>query len=172
VLKVTQALTKWLRKTNVDWDTEQFEQGYVNKNQPITVLFFLSRSLVSYQLLVYTMITVTYQIKAPSTAFNLMCSYVFTLFSQVNEKRFLFPTIVIAQIMFSASWETLNILMGDTYYKCKDIFGGLTLCGVLLVSKRRLWVTMHFSEIIKLQFGKEHHTFLCNLKLFFTNIVD
>ena len=52
------------------------------------------------------------------------------------------------------------------HYKCKDSFGGLKLCGVLLVSKRSIWVTMHFSEIIKLQFGKEHHTFLCNLKLF------
>ena len=30
---------------------------------------------------------------------------------------------------------------------------------------------MHFSEIIKLQFGKERHTLLCILKLF-TNIVD
>ena len=30
---------------------------------------------------------------------------------------------------------------------------------------------MHFSEIIKLQFGIERHTLLCILKLF-TNIVD
>ena len=30
---------------------------------------------------------------------------------------------------------------------------------------------MHFSDLIKLQFGKEHHTLLCFLKLF-TNIVD
>ena len=37
--------------------------------------------------------------------------------------------------------------------------------------KRELGVTMHFSEIIKLQFGKEQHTLLCILKLF-TNIVD
>ena len=32
-------------------------------------------------------------------------------------------------------------------------------------------VTMHFSEIIKLQFGKERHTLLCILKLS-ANIVD
>ena len=38
-------------------------------------------------------------------------------------------------------------------------------------SKRKLGVTMHFSEIIKLQFGKERHTLLCISKLF-TNIVD
>ena len=30
---------------------------------------------------------------------------------------------------------------------------------------------MHFSEIIKLKFGKERHTLLCILKLF-ANIVD
>ena len=37
--------------------------------------------------------------------------------------------------------------------------------------ERKLWVTMHFSEIIKRQFGKERHTLLSILKLF-TNIVD
>ena len=37
--------------------------------------------------------------------------------------------------------------------------------------KRKLRVAMHFSEIIKLQFGKERHTLLSILKLF-TNIVD
>ena len=33
------------------------------------------------------------------------------------------------------------------------------------------WVTMHFSEIIKLQFEKECHMWLCILKLF-ENIVN
>ena len=37
--------------------------------------------------------------------------------------------------------------------------------------KRKLEVTMHFSKIIKLQFGKERRTLLCNLKLFTANIV-
>ena len=37
--------------------------------------------------------------------------------------------------------------------------------------KRKLGVTMHFSEIIKLQFGKKRHTLLCIVKLY-TNIVD
>ena len=37
--------------------------------------------------------------------------------------------------------------------------------------KRKSGVATHFSEIIKLQFGKEHHKLLCILKLF-TNIVD
>ena len=37
--------------------------------------------------------------------------------------------------------------------------------------KRKLGVTTHFSEIIKLESGKERHTLLCILKLF-TNIVD
>ena len=36
--------------------------------------------------------------------------------------------------------------------------------------KRKLGVTMHFSEIVKLQFEKERHTLLCILKLF-TNII-
>ena len=40
-----------------------------------------------------------------------------------------------------------------------------------LYPKRKLGVTTHFSEIIKLQFGKERHTLLCILKLF-TNIVS
>ena len=31
--------------------------------------------------------------------------------------------------------------------------------------KKKKGVTMHFSEKIKLQFGKEHHTLLCILKL-------
>ena len=37
--------------------------------------------------------------------------------------------------------------------------------------KRKLGVIPHFSEILKLQFGKERHTLLCILKLF-TNIAD
>ena len=32
--------------------------------------------------------------------------------------------------------------------------------------KRKLGVTMYFSEIIKLQFGKKSHTLLCILALF------
>ena len=36
--------------------------------------------------------------------------------------------------------------------------------------KRKMGANMHFSEIIKLQFEKERHTWLCMLKLF-TNIV-
>ena len=35
--------------------------------------------------------------------------------------------------------------------------------------KRKLGVATHFSEIIKLEFGKERHTLLCILKIF-TNI--
>ena len=34
-----------------------------------------------------------------------------------------------------------------------------------LYPKRKLGVIKHFSEIIKLQFGKERHTLLCVLKL-------
>ena len=44
---------------------------------------------------------------------------------------------------------------------------------VLLVSKKKTGdkLTVHFSETIKLQFGKERHTLLCLLRLF-TVIVD
>ena len=44
---------------------------------------------------------------------------------------------------------------------------GLNLCGerrtlqVLVVSKKKIGVTMHFSEIIKLQYGIKLHTLLC-----------
>ena len=34
------------------------------------------------------------------------------------------------------------------------------------IQKRKLGVTMHFLEIIKLQFGKKRHTLLCILLLF------
>ena len=37
--------------------------------------------------------------------------------------------------------------------------------------KRKLGVIMHFSEKITLQFGKEHHTLLCILKLSFLQIL-
>ena len=37
--------------------------------------------------------------------------------------------------------------------------------------RRKVGVTMHFSELIKLQFGNKRHTLLCILK-HFTNIVD
>ena len=39
------------------------------------------------------------------------------------------------------------------------------------IQKKKLGVTTHFSEIIKLLFGKERLIFSCILKLF-TNIVD
>ena len=51
------------------------------------------------------------------------------------------------------------------------LFGESRTWQVLLLSKRKLGVPMHFSEIIELKFGKERHTLLCILKLF-TNIVD
>ena len=43
--------------------------------------------------------------------------------------------------------------------------------GTLGIEKENWGVTTHFSEIMKLQFGKERHTLLCILKLF-TKIVD
>ena len=55
--------------------------------------------------------------------------------------------------------EILGFPMGGAYYY-RDIFAQFKLCGksrtyqVLSVSKRKLGETRHFSEIIKLQFGK------------------
>ena len=91
------------------------------------------------------MITVTYQIKAQSTAFNLRKSCHCAVFSKVNEKRVLVrtvPTIVIAH-MFCASRNSQ-----DSYGSCLLMHGyilrGLKLCGenrtkqVLLVSKKKI----------------------------------
>ena len=44
------------------------------------------------------------------------------------------------------------------------------LVSSLGIQKDLLGVTMHFSEIVKLQLGKERHTLLCILK-HFTNII-
>ena len=73
------------------------------------------------------------------------------------------PTIVIAHT-FCASRDT-RISYGDAYYPEK-----VDLSKHSWYPKRKMGVTMHFSEIIKLQFEKERHTLLCILKLF-TNII-
>ena len=44
------------------------------------------------------------------------------------------------------------------------------VASALGIQKENLGVTMHFSEIIKLQFGKQRHTLICIL-LFFRIIV-
>ena len=84
------------------------------------------------------------------------------------------PTIVIAHT-FCASRDTRI-----SYRWCLLIQG--YFCAVLnypekvdlskcpWYPKRKLGVTMHFWEIIQLQFEKERHTLLCILKLF-TNII-
>ena len=87
------------------------------------------------------------------------------------------PTIVTAHT-FYASRDTGTQI---SYWRCLLIQGyfcavqnygqkaELSKCS--WYPKRKLGVTMHFLEIIKLQFGKEHQTLLCILKLF-TSIVD
>ena len=52
----------------------------------------------------------------------------------------------------------------------RDIFCAVQNYGIqkeLWYPKRKLGVTMHFSEIIKLQFGKGHQTLLGVLKAFY-----
>ena len=72
------------------------------------------------------------------------------------------PTIVLLLLLRirSAHLEILRFPMGSGYAEKAD----LSKCP--RNPKRKLGVTTHFSEIIKLQFGKERHTLLCILKLF------
>ena len=85
------------------------------------------------------------------------------------------PTIIIART-FCASQDTrishrwCSSIQG--YFRAVQNYAEkaeLSKCS--WYPKRKLGVTKHFSEISKLQFGKERHTLLCILK-FFTNIVD
>ena len=84
------------------------------------------------------------------------------------------PTIVIAH-MFCASRDTRIflwwcVLIQGYFCAVQNYAEKAELSKCSWYPKRKLGVTMNFSEIIKLQFGKERHTLLCILKLF-TNIV-
>ena len=85
------------------------------------------------------------------------------------------PTIVIAYT-FCASRDTRisyrRCLLIQGYFCAVQKYAAkaeLSKCS--WYPKRKLGVTMLFSEIIKFQFGKERHTLPCILQLF-TNIVD
>ena len=85
------------------------------------------------------------------------------------------PTIVIAHT-FCASRDTRisyrrRLLMQGYVCVVQNYAEKAELSKCSWYPKRKLGVTMHFSEIIKLQLGKERHTLLCILK-HFTNIVD
>ena len=85
------------------------------------------------------------------------------------------PTIVIAHT-FCASPDTRishrGCLITQGYFCAVQNYAEKAeLSKCLWYPKRKLGVTTHFSEIIKLEFGKERHILLCILKLF-TNIVD
>ena len=106
---------------------------------------------------------------------DLVDAIVFTSVVSVKARLRTVPTIVIAHT-FCASPDTRI-----SYRRCLLIQGyfcafqnyaekaELSKCS--WYPERKLGVTMHFSEKIKLQFGKERYTLLCILKLF-TNIVD
>ena len=68
--------------------------------------------------------------------------------------------VVIIIIIILYNFIFFMVFPKSTKYVC------MYVCMIMYVG-----VTTHFSEIIKLQFGKERHTLLCILKLF-TNIVD
>ena len=88
------------------------------------------------------------------------------------------PTIVIAHT-FCASPDTRIsyrrcLLIQGYFCAVQNYAEEAELSKCSWYPKRNLRITMHFSKIIKLQFGKERHTvhtLLCILKLF-TNIVD
>ena len=84
-------------------------------------------------------------------------------------------TIVIADT-FCASRDTQisygwRLLIQGYFCAVKNYAEKAELSTCSWYPKRKLGVTMHFSEIIKLKVGKERHTLLFILKLF-TNIVD
>ena len=85
------------------------------------------------------------------------------------------PTIVIEHT-FCASRDTWIsyrrcLLIQEYFCAVQNYSDKAKLSKCSWYPKRKLGVTMHFSEIIKLQFAKERHTLLCILKLFI-NIVD
>ena len=80
------------------------------------------------------------------------------------------PTIVIAH-MFCASPETRIsyrrcILFQGYFCAVSNYREKVDLSKYSWYPKRKLGLTMHFWEIIKLQFERERHTLLCILKLF------
>ena len=85
------------------------------------------------------------------------------------------PTIVTAHT-FCASRDTrisygLCLLIQGYFCAVQNYGEKEELSKFSWYPKRKLGVTTHFSEITKLQFGKERHILLCNLKLF-ANVVD
>ena len=85
------------------------------------------------------------------------------------------PTIVIAHT-FCATLDTQIfyrwcVLTQGYFCAVQNYADKAELSKCSWYPKRKLGVTMHFSEIIKLEFEKERPTFLCILKIF-TNIVD
>ena len=52
------------------------------------------------------------------------------------------------------------------FARFKTIRGKQNLTSTFGIQNRKLGITMHFSEIVKLQFGKKGHTLLCILLLF------
>ena len=85
------------------------------------------------------------------------------------------PTIVIAHTFCASRYTRISYrrcLFIQRYFCAVQNYAEkakLSKCS--WYPKRNLGITMHFSEIIKLQFGKLRRTLLCILKLF-TNIVD
>ena len=85
------------------------------------------------------------------------------------------PTIVIVHT-FCASRDTRIsyawcLLIQGYFCAVENHAEKAEFCKCSWYPKRKLGVTTHFSEIIKLHFGKECHILLCLLKIFL-NVVD
>ena len=85
------------------------------------------------------------------------------------------PTIVIAHTFFASRDTRISyrwcLLIQGYFCAAQNYAGKAELSQFSWYPKRKLGVIMHFSGIIKLQFGKECHALLCILQLL-TNIVD
>ena len=83
------------------------------------------------------------------------------------------PTIVIAHTFcasqdtrISCGWCLLRLLIQRYFCAVQSYKEKAELSKCSWYPKRKWRVTVHFSEIIRLQFGWEHHTFLSNFKSF------
>ena len=85
------------------------------------------------------------------------------------------PAIVIAHTFYASRDNRISyrrcLLIQGYFCAVQNYAEKVELSKCSWYPKRKLGVSVHFSEIMKLQFGKEHLTLLCTLKLF-TNIVD
>ena len=89
-----------------------------------------------------------------------------------NIKRTVHPFATAPYVLrISGRSEKLGFLNGGHFWAVYNYAGKAEFCKGYWDLKRKLGVTTHFSEIIKLQFGKKKcHTLRCILGLFRINV--